>query len=345
MAIMKSILTSGLTAVVLSLLASLALAASGVDELDETERSELEEKLEEARLRLDEAAEAFGELHSRLYEMETVGSHAEKPMLGVLIGGRGTGGGLEIVGVTPGGGADEVGLVAGDEITSVNNVDLTVFDDPMQGLGDAMDDIAPGDVVSVGYLRDGSFALADVPTRAKGIYIMGMTGIPGMDIEIEGLEAFEEMGERLAERFEDMDFTANIEQLESIGPRVNTMVHQAIRIGGMLRLEDMDPNLAPYFGVDRGVLVVAASDEDDHAGLKSGDVILAVNGVSVQSAGEAYQALFSAEDRIALEILRHGVQEALEIGAEDVGPPRPHSIAIKQMDAPVDVRVVTPETR
>ena len=109
----------------LLLLPPVALAATG---LSAAEREELEAQLEEARMQLDEAAQRLGELHSKLYAIETVGQHGQKPMLGVLIGERGPNGGLLLHGVTPGGGAEAAGMLAGDEITSVNDVDLTGAD-------------------------------------------------------------------------------------------------------------------------------------------------------------------------------------------------------------------------
>ena len=83
------------------LLPPVAIAAA---RLSAEERHELEAQLEEARLQLDEAADRLGELHRRLYALETVGQHGQKPMLGVLIGERGPNGGLLLSGGTPGGG-------------------------------------------------------------------------------------------------------------------------------------------------------------------------------------------------------------------------------------------------
>jgi len=324
-------------------------------ELDEAERAELQVKLEEARVQLDEAAARLGELHGKLYSMEIMGSHGQKPMLGVLIGSRGENGGLELVGVTPGGGAGEAGLSAGDELTAINNVDLTSAESAMDALRDAMSDVSPGDAVSVGYYRDGSFATTDVTTRAKGVFIMGMTGAPDVDIHLEGLEALEEMGERLAESFEDVDFTANmewvenLEVLEDIGPQVSTMVHRAIRIGGGLRLEDVSEDLAQYFGVNEGVLVIAVPDSSPEIGLKGGDIIVAVNGEDVSRSSEVYRAFFSTTDEsISVDIVRQGINETVDLDAASLGEGRHRTITIRSgdVDAPDDmeVRVIAPDS-
>jgi S1-C subfamily serine protease len=152
----------------IGLLTSGAVNAGENLELDEERRAELEASLDEARAQLDKAAAHLGELHGQLYKMETLGSHGKKPMLGVLLGDRSESGGLEVVGVTPGGGAEEAGIETGDDLISVNNVDLTTAGSAMQALREAMQEVVPGDSVAVGYQRDGSVEVANVTTTARG---------------------------------------------------------------------------------------------------------------------------------------------------------------------------------
>jgi predicted metalloprotease with PDZ domain len=268
--------------------------------------------------------------------METIGHHGQKPMLGVLLGERGPAGGIELHGVTPGGGAEAAGLRAGDELTMINDVDLIEADSAIDALKEAMQDVQSGDSVSIGYQRDGSFVMADVTTHARGFYIMGMTGAPtidmNMDIHVEALEA---MAEGLAEKFAEVDFSTewieslgaleNLESLESlqalgeIAPHINMTVSRAISVGGGLRLENVDADLAGYFGVEQGVLVlgVPAGKEQETDGLKPGDIILTIDGEAIVGSDSAYRALLGKE--ASVEVMRHGITETVAVANSFAG--------------------------
>ena len=352
------------------LMPPVALAAAG---LSAEERAELEAQLEEARLQLDEAAERLGELHGRLYAMETVGHHGQRPMLGVLIGERGPNGGLLLAGVTPGGGAEAAGMTAGDEITSINNVDLTDAESALARLREAMTGTAPGDSVSVGYQRDGGFQLADVTTQAKGVFIMGMTGAPAVTVDVEGLE---DMAVSIAEHFEtsgewttSLEALENLESLESLQalsvlenlevledgahPGVHK-IHKAIRIGGPaggLRLEAVSGDLASYFGVESGVLVLAAPDGPDGepGPLKAGDVLLAVDGEPINHPGDGFRTLMGGQHaadggstELTVEVMRQGVRELVMLTPSQLGGGAA-SISIRRMGSDeLDVEVMAP---
>ena len=107
----------------------------------------------------------------------------------------------------------------------------------------------------------------------------------------------------------------------------------------------MGPELASYFNLDGGVLVIAAPEETEQAGFQGGDVILSVNGTAIGNAGEVYQALHSPDNDspISVEVLRHGVQQVLEIGPENMGMRRPHSISIRSSRAVPVIPATPPE--
>ena len=357
------------------LMPPVALAAAG---LSAAEREELEAQLEEARAQLDEAAARLGELHGRLYAMETVGHHGQRPMLGVLIGERGPNGGLLLSGVTPGGGAEAAGMSAGDEITSVNNVDLTEAESALAELKEAMAGTAPGDSVSVGFQRDGSFQLADVTTQAKGVFIMGMTGAPAITVDIEGLE---DMAVNIAEHFEaDSEWVSSLESLENLeslealqalsvleklevleeledypGSHPQELkVHKAVRVGGPaggLRLESVSGDLASYFGVESGVLVLAAPDgPDGESGrLKAGDVLLAVDGEPIEHPGDGFRTLMGGQHaadggntELTVEVMRQGVRQLVMLTPAQLGGGA-STISIRGMGArELDVEVIAP---
>jgi S1-C subfamily serine protease len=348
-----------------------ALAAAG---LSDAERQELEIELEEARAQLDEAAERMGELHSRLYAMETVGHHGQKPMLGVLVGERGPNGGLLLSGVTPGGGAEAAGMQAGDEITSVNDVDLTDADSAMKRLKEAMSGVRAGETVSVGYQRDGSFQLGDVTTQAKGVFIMGMTGAPAVEVDPEALQ---EMAISITEQFtasrewvsaleslenleslEELQALSVLENLEALGEleslsAIAPQVHKAIRVAGPggLRLESISGDLASYFGVESGVLVMAApAGPDGEPGpLRAGDVLLAIDGEPIRNPGDGFRSLMAGQHaadggstELTVEVMRQGVRELVVLTPSQIGGDA-SSISIRSSTpGELDVHVVSP---
>jgi len=78
-----------------------------------------------------------------------------------------------------------------------------------------------------------------------------------------------------------------------------------------VRMHEMNGDLAGYFGVkeDEGVLVLSVVEESpaEKAGLKSGDVIVAIEGEEVGDAGDVTEVLgdFEEGEEVSIEILRN----------------------------------------
>lgn len=73
-----------------------------------------------------------------------------------------------------------------------------------------------------------------------------------------------------------------------------------------VRIEEMNEDLADYFGVDEGegVLVLSVDDESaaGEAGMKAGDVIVSIQGEDVNSAGDIREAISDLDDGDTAEI-------------------------------------------
>lgn len=82
-----------------------------------------------------------------------------------------------------------------------------------------------------------------------------------------------------------------------------------------VRLQDLTPQLADYFGLgDRtGVLVASVRDGSpaEEAGLRAGDVLLSAAGRDVEDAGDAAEAVSDASGEIELRVLRRGEERTL----------------------------------
>ena len=91
--------------------------------------------------------------------------------------------------------------------------------------------------------------------------------------------------------------------------------------GGYLgvTLEDMNEDLASYFGVkeDEGVLILNVEEDSpaDSAGLKSGDLIVTLNGRTVSNPGEIQDIFTDLEkgDEVEIEIIRHQQKQQLTV--------------------------------
>ena len=83
-----------------------------------------------------------------------------------------------------------------------------------------------------------------------------------------------------------------------------------------ITIEDLDTQLADYFGVKEGVLVksVAEGSVGGKAGLKAGDVITSVNGRHIYSASDLTRALDRTETNgeVTLEVMRDRKTQTLK---------------------------------
>lgn len=105
-------------------------------------------------------------------------------------------------------------------------------------------------------------------------------------------------------------------------PQVHMLIRNQ-RLGA--ELEDIDGQLAAYFGVESGVLVrqVYANSLARKAGVQAGDVIVAIAGTTVRGAREVGRALSQAQGtRISVELLRDRKKLSLQLEARSRSAPR-----------------------
>jgi len=112
---------------------------------------------------------------------------------------------------------------------------------------------------------------------------------------------------------------------------VRQVVDQLVRHGGVKRgflgveLQDLNPELAEAFGIEQshGAVIVAVAPKSpaERAGLRQGDVVVAVNGRSVQSAFDVRNQIgfTRAGDRVTLDILRNGQRRQVSAQVSDRG--------------------------
>ena len=219
---------------------------------------------------------------------------SDRGRIGIMVDRDSDSLGARIADVVEGGPAEGAGLKAGDVITAWNGTSLTSGPgrSPDQRLLRMARRLEPGDTVKLDYRRGTESRTATVVADDKGPHILAFPDMRGFERRFEGMgREFDRMGRRFGEEF---DF------------------HVHRRPGG-LELVELNPDLGEYFGTKEGLLVVRAPS-DTAVPLKSGDVILAIDGRKPQSARHAHRILGSYEkgERARVEVLRKRKRTTLE---------------------------------
>ncbi len=214
--------------------------------------------------------------------------------------------GARIEGVTPGGPAERAGMKAGDIITKFNTTALggaKAEEADESGPGMKLLELAralePGDSVRLEYRRGNDTKTATIV--AADIGWRGLARMPG-GVWAGPLVPDIEVAPKLRYAPEADDAMRRIE-VELAG--------LASPWGGV-ELVTLDRDLGEYFGVSDGLLVVKVRS-DSAMPLKSGDVILAIDGRKPTSPSHALRILrsYEAGERVSLEIQRKQRKETV----------------------------------
>lgn len=276
-------------AIALTLTSQVAVAAETQD------KAQLQQQLDAARGRLDDAARDVADLSRQLYgddmqgmPMAPPGGKSRGAMLGINIGGSpDLAEGVEVMGVSPSGPAAAAGLKTGDVIVAIDGKPLMKTGDRAAGrqLIDQMRGLQPGQKVKVDYLRDGKKLSTTVTTVAAEPPLARMLR--------EHMPMLEGM---------------------QIPPELQDMVHPGGRGFRALELVPITPRLGQYFGTDKGLLVVKAPPAQG-PGLEEGDVILAIGGRTPDNPRHAFRILGSYQpgEKVKIEVLRQRKHLALDV--------------------------------
>jgi S1-C subfamily serine protease len=285
------------SAIVLALAAPLTHAAPTQND------AQLQQQLDNARSRLDDAARDVAELSRKLYGDDAGAGPVPGPggpprgaMLGINIGG-GTdrAEGVEVMGVSPSGPAQSAGLKQGDVITAIDGKALRRTDERNAGrqLVEHLRGVQPGQKVKIDYLRDGkklSTMVTTVPAEPP-MFRMLREHMPMLE------------GMVLPPGFEEMTMPGG-------------------RGFRALELVPLTPKLGQYFGTDKGLLVVKAPPAATGSRLEEGDVILTIGGRTPENPRHAFRILGSYEpkEKVRVEVLRQRKRLALDMEMPEAGP-------------------------
>ena len=238
--------------------------------------------------------------------------------------------GVEVQGVTSDGPADEAGIREGDVITSLNGQDLLEPLDsdleervdpdrslPGQRLMLLARELEPGEEVTVEYLRDGQAASVTVEVRGSRGWVMPEFDADRLEIVMdqarerarEASERAREVAEQMREQWDDYAW------YPEGGSAIAVM---GLRASHGISLVTLNPELGRYFSAESGALVTDA-EEDNPLGLEAGDVIQAIDGRTIDSAGDVRRILRSYEEgeAMTLTIMRDGGETQVSGSVED----------------------------
>lgn len=268
---------------------------------DQAREAEMEQRLKEAELRMEEAARQIAEITSeRLPGMLQFEKHIElsdKPRLGISIDGERQGGpveGVVIMAVSPGSAASDAGLRSGDTITAINGETLSSESAAAANrlLLDFMEGVEAGDVLTLEYLRDGKVGSVEVEPRAVTRRMFSWHGddgphaVPGAPHPPGVVEKF---------------------RMQFGFPWTGTSL-------GELELVELNEGLGRYFGTDTGLLVVRAPASDAFE-LKEGDVIQSIDGREPRDVRHAMRILgsYQSGEKLKLGIMRDKKKRTLDV--------------------------------
>jgi S1-C subfamily serine protease len=215
--------------------------------------------------------------------------------------------GAKLSGVTPGGPAEEAGLKAGDIIVSANGAALARKDrrddSPNQKLVAAINKLEDGDTLRVEYLRDGRRANATMVVR-------------NVEPEAYAYSVFRPDSNVVRFNVTRPDIAWDFRPAEGALARVAPNVISTFMPFRWFNMElvELNPGLGSYFGTTEGLLVVRAP-EDESLGLKSGDVILSIDGRDPTSPAHALRIMRSYEpgESMKIDIMRDKKKQTITV--------------------------------
>ena len=202
--------------------------------------------------------------------------------------------GIEISSVAQGSPGEEAGLQRGDIVITYRGERVNGY----EHFARLVKETPPGRAVELGVVRDGQRRTLEVEIGRR-----------------EASESVRETLDAVKQHLHSVKAGHGAFVLDLNIPRVRLNVRNQ-RIG--IEMEELDGQLAEYFGAERGLLVRSVNDGSpaEASGIRAGDVIVSVDGTSVGEADEMRHALAAARSRpVTLRIVRDREPTSVQLDA------------------------------
>ena len=322
--------------------------------LQAEEAARMREELSRTHRELREASREVARAHRELARTE-VRRHeirrinlGDRAVVGVILGQESEAG-VEIIGVSPDGPAEQAGLQQGDIIQSISGVSLTGAgqDSGREAISHAMRDVSSGEELAISVIRNGETqdflvipeqreprawqSMIRIPSEGSRQVVIERIEVPEIDevalaAQVEALEAEVSRLEYVFITPDDEDFLIDEEydfdfhDMSQIGEHAmrEANVWFGLPHAQGLELTAINPGLGEYFKTERGVLVIKAR-EDNAYHLQSGDVILEIESMSVDTPADMMRALRELDpgNKIEITIKRDRRNKTLEVAVPE----------------------------
>ncbi len=280
-------------------------SSSRADTAPVARSQDLEAQLAQARRQLEEAARQVAELSAELgadarNHALMVRERFGRGVIGLQLDPASGPDGALVHEVSPGGPAEEAGVRAGDVIVAVNGTPIQ-GNDTARKVVEQMRRLPPDAKVNLSIKREGKVRQVQVTTRPAYAFAFSTFGGPGPVVVTPAPPMPPLAGAPIAPP--DLPDLADLRYLRVLSDETAGM-----------ELASLSPALGWYFGTNKGVLVLRAS-ENDAFGLKDGDVILSIDGREPQNGAHATRILrsYAPGERITLKIMRQKRPLSLDV--------------------------------
>jgi len=283
------------------------------------ELAELRTQMQELSRKMAVLSTELGESGPRSYAYRYIGN-PDRAMIGVVLANDDKG--VRISGVTPDGPAARAGIRDGDIVTAIDGKNVGKSAGDARG---ALANLKDGQEVTLAYARGDQKGTVKIKAQRREAWNWPMLmnedpEHPLLPKDFNArISADVERAQREAERYYERDHVRMEQQVQRATrdamKHVQPMVHVTMPWWG-LNLAPLNADLGHYFGVDKGVLVIAA-DDDSLPGIKAGDVITTIGSETVNRPEDALRALRDQEPGkdVAIKLLRDRKTLALNMKA------------------------------
>ena len=257
---------------------------------------QMREQMREMSRKMADLSAKLGDVGPRAYAYRYIGD-PERAMIGVVFSDSDKPRGLRVDAVTPGGPAEKAGLKHGDIIVSIDGKPLAQGSDG--AVSWPLHELKVDQQIKLGLVRDGKNSEISVKAERREPYNFAFAF---GDNDMKELGKLDHLDAMVAGKVASEDYQRRVEVqvgrameraklAEKAGERAqHAMEHFNFSMPWWgLNLASLNADLGGYFGTDHGVLVL--STDDSLKQLKSGDVLLDVDGSKVERPEDAFRLL------------------------------------------------------